>query len=260
VDLVRAGHALRAIRRHKGWTIARAAAEARISRTTAGRIEMGRHDSVRALTAYAGALGADVRISVRWHGGDLDRLINRRHAAMHEHMARLWLDYPAWLAHPEVSFSIFGERGVVDWVAWHAETRTLLLVELKTELVDINDLLATANRRTRLARQIVEPYGWQPRQVAYWLAFEDERTNHRHLARYSTVLRAAFPDDGHAMRRWLRTPDRAIRCLSFVTVAQPESRPQSPTGHLRPSSLTAGGLAESLSVADGSEAGRLRSG
>jgi transcriptional regulator with XRE-family HTH domain len=224
VDLGRAGRSLREIRRHKGWTLERAAAEADLSRATAGRIEAGRHDSARALTAYARGLGADVSIYVRWHGGDLDRLLNRRHAAMHEQMARLWPGLPSWTAVPEVTFSVFGERGVVDWVAWHAETGTLLLVELKTELVDINDLLSTANRRTRLARQIAEPYGWAPRRVAYWLAIEDDRTNRRHLTRYSTVLRSAFPDDGHTIRRWLREPDRPLRCLSFMTIAQPERR------------------------------------
>jgi hypothetical protein len=221
-----------------------------MSRATAGRIEAGTHDSARDLTAYASGLGADVKVYVRWDGGDLDRLLNRRHAAMHEHMARMWQGLPTWLAHPEVSFSVFGERGVVDWVAWHAETGTLLLVELKTELVDINDLLATANRRTRLARQIAEPLGWSPRRVAYWLAVEDERTNRRHLARYSTVLRSAFPDDGHRMRRWLREPDGPIRCLSFLTIAQAERRPQSSGRLFLPSRMTQASPADPMSASD----------
>ena len=246
MDLVRAGRSLRTIRRHKGWTLERAAAEAELSRATAGRIEAGRHDSARALTAYARALGADVKVYVRWHGGDLDRLLNRRHAAMHEQLARLWPDLPSWIAMPEVTFSVFGERGVVDWVAWHAETGTLLLVELKSEIVDINDLLGTANRRIRLARQIAEPYGWVPRRVAYWLAIEDDRTNRRHLARYATVLRSAFPDDGHAMRRWLREPDRPIRCLSFLTIAQQERRRQPRATSARPGPMTEASLADRM--------------
>src|SRR5687768_15117218 len=77
VDISRAGRSLRAIRRHKGWTLERAAAAAGMSRATAGRIEAGKHDSARALTAYARGLGADVHVYVRWNGGDLDRLINR---------------------------------------------------------------------------------------------------------------------------------------------------------------------------------------
>lgn len=35
---------------------------------------------------------------------------------------------------PEVSFSIYGQRGVIDILAWHAATRSLLVIELKTEM------------------------------------------------------------------------------------------------------------------------------
>lgn len=224
VDLRRAGHQLREIRRHRRWTLERAAAEAELSRATAWRIEAGRVDSARELTAYASALGADVDVRVRWRGGDLDRLLNRRHAALHERMARLWSGYPAWAAVPEVTFAHFGERGVVDWIAWHAETGTLLIVELKSEIVDVNDLLATTNRRIRLAPQIAAPYGWLPKHVAAWVAVEDSPSNHRRLARHATLLRSVFPDDGRAMRPWLARPDRPVRCLSFLSISQPEKR------------------------------------
>jgi transcriptional regulator with XRE-family HTH domain len=219
MDLVRAGRALRAIRRHKRWTLERAAREAKLSLSTAWRIEAGRVDSARELTAYARALGADVDLYVRWRAGELDRLLNGRHAAMHECMAQVWPRFGGWDAVPEVTFSVYGERGVVDWVAWHAETGTLLLVELKTQLVDVNDLLATTNRRVRLAPQIAEPYGWRPRQVGTWLVMEEGRTNRRHVANHAAVLRAAFPDDGRAMNSWLRRPTRPIRCLSFLPVS-----------------------------------------
>ena len=33
---------------------------------------------------------------------------------------------------PEVSFSIYGERGVIDMLLWHPARRALLVVELKT--------------------------------------------------------------------------------------------------------------------------------
>lgn len=161
-------------------------------------------------------------------------------------MARLWEGRPAWAAVPEVTFAHFGERGVVDWVAWHAETGTLLLVELKSEIVDINDLLATMNRRVRLARTIAEPYGWVPRQVGAWVAIEDTRTNRRHLARHSTVLRAAFPDDGRSLRSWFERPDRPLRCLSFLPILQPEKGRQPRGGRDRCGTVSDRALAEHL--------------
>ena len=42
---------------------------------------------------------------------------------------------------PEVSFSIYGERGVIDILAWHPGRRALLIIELKTDIVDVNELV-----------------------------------------------------------------------------------------------------------------------
>jgi transcriptional regulator with XRE-family HTH domain len=210
-----------AIRQHKGWTLRRAAAEAHLSPAQAWRVERGVVDSADALTRYARGLGASVDLYVRYQGADLERLLNRRHSAMHERMARLFAGLRTWSPVPEASFSVYGERGVVDWVAWHADTGTLLIVELKTAIVDVQDLVGSMNRRARLAPQIAAPYGWVPRQVATWVVVEDGRTNRRHVAQHAAVLRTAFPDDGRTVRGWLRNPNRPIRCLSFMPGSQP---------------------------------------
>jgi transcriptional regulator with XRE-family HTH domain len=220
MDLARAGRVLREIRRYKGWTLRRAAAEAGLSVAQAWRIEADLVESAASLSRYARGLGATVDVFVRYQGADLDRLLNRRHSAMHGRIGELFESLPAWSAIPEATYSVYGERGVVDWVAWHAETRTLLIVELKTALVDVNDLLGAMNRRSRLATQIAAPYGWAPTQVATWLVLEDGRTNRRHVAQHASVLRAAFPDDGRTIRGWLRNPSRPIQCLSFLTVSR----------------------------------------
>ena len=121
-----------------------------------------------------------------------------------------------WDVRPEVSFSHFGERGVVDLVGWHAGTDTLLLVELKTELVDVGDLLATMDRRRRLASVIGSGLGWQPSIVGSWVLFTDTRTNRRRVAEFSKLLRAAFPTDGRSIRGWLASPERPVAALSFL--------------------------------------------
>ena len=51
-----------------------------------------------------------------------------------------------------MSFSIFGERGVIDVAAWNAEHRALLVIELKTDIVDVNELVGTFDRKVRLGR------------------------------------------------------------------------------------------------------------
>jgi len=135
---------------------------------------------------------------------------------MTEIASRLLLD-SGWEIRPEVSFSWYGERGVVDIVAWHAATRTLLIVELKTELVDVNRLLEVTHRRRRLAATICEPFGWRPAYVGSWVLVSESRTNRRRLAAVRTAVRAALPSDGHVVRRWLARPSGPLDALSFLT-------------------------------------------
>jgi hypothetical protein len=121
-----------------------------------------------------------------------------------------------WEVRPEVSFNHFGERGVVDLVSWHGASRTLLLVELKTEVVDVNDLLAVTDRRRRLAATIVDQFGWEPTRVGQWVVIAEGRTNRRRLAEHRTALRAAFAEDGRSIASWLSNPSTSAAALWFL--------------------------------------------
>jgi hypothetical protein len=114
-----------------------------------------------------------------------------------------------------VSFSIYGERGVIDILAWHAATRSLLIIELKTELVDPQALASTMDRRVRLGPEIARQWGWTPATVSSWVIMSEGSTNRRRVKRYDGLLRRAFVSDGRAMRRWLREPRGSISALSF---------------------------------------------
>jgi hypothetical protein len=114
-----------------------------------------------------------------------------------------------------VSFSIWGERGVIDILAWHPHSRSLLIIELKTELADPQELVATMGRRVRLGEEIARGLGWHPASVSAWVIIVESSTNRRRAARHGRLLRTAFPAEGHAIRRWLRTPDGSISALSF---------------------------------------------
>ena len=134
---------------------------------------------------------------------------------MTERVAKLLVD-AGWEVKPEVSFSHFGERGVVDLVARHARSGALLLVELKTEIVDVNDLLATMNRRHRLAGVIAESCAWDLGSVSQWIVVLQSRTNQRRLADHKTAIRAAFPVDGRAVRGWIERPREPIAAFWFL--------------------------------------------
>ena len=222
MDDQRIGWSLRSIRIKKRWRQADLAARARVSRWVVMRIEQGRLSSVPLgkLRAVAAALDARIDSVVRWHGGDLPRLVSARHAAMHEAMARYFQRLPAWVVEPEVSFSVFGERGVIDILAWHPTSRMLLVIELKTEIVDLNELLGTHDRKRRLAWTIARDRGWDPVAVSTWVVIADSRTSRRVVATHAAVLRAKLPIDGRTVRGWLRRPVSSIDALSFLPQVQ----------------------------------------
>lgn len=206
------------IRTKKGWRQADLATRAGVSRWVVMRIERGRIAGVPVakVRRVAAALDARVDMVVRWQGGDLGRLVSARHAAMHEVMARFFASRPSWRVEPEVSFSIWGERGAIDILAWHAATRTVLVIELKTELVDLNELLGTLDRKRRLAGRVASERGWDAASVGVWVVIADSRTNRRAVATHSLVIRNKLPTDGRGVAKWVGQPIGGCAALSFL--------------------------------------------
>jgi hypothetical protein len=87
-------------------------------------------------------------------------MLNARHARLHELVARHLAALPGWSFVPEVSFAIYGDRGVIDILCFHAGRQALLVIELKTDIVDVNELVGTLDRKARLASQIARDRAW----------------------------------------------------------------------------------------------------
>ena len=218
MDDQRLGMAVRAVRVRQRKRQADVARSSRVSRATVGRIEHGFIDAVslRTLRRICGTLEMRVEVQVRTRGADLDRMLSARHSQLAESVIRtLRHDFPDWQFLPEVSFSIWGERGVVDILAWHPGRRALLVIELKTEIVDVGELVGTLDRKRRLGREIAASHGWDPETVSSWVIVADGRTNERRLAEFRSTLRAAYPEDGRRMRGWLATPTGSVAALSI---------------------------------------------
>ena len=231
---LRFGAAIRAARIKRGWRQSDLAAKAGVSQATVWRAERGRLSelTLTSIRRICAALEIRVELVPRGRGADLDRMLSARHSALHESVARaLARDFPAWAISSEVSFSIWGERGVIDLLLWHPQRRALLIIELKTELVDVGELMGTMDRRRRLAVQIAEDRGWFPRTVSTWVVLAESRTNERRVAAHRTVLRNAYPADGRQMRRWLADPEGLIAALSFWS--ETAGSPVSPVSRVR---------------------------
>jgi len=214
---MRVGAAFRAVRIRRGWRQTDVAQKAGVSPGVVSLIERGHieHVSTRALRGVAAALDIRLDITLRLPHGELDRLMNEGHAALHEELARYLDRLPGWIHAPEVSFAVYRERGVIDILAFHASTGSLLVIELKTEFVSLEDLLTTMDVRLRHAAAIGRGRGWQVRSVSAWVVFAESATNRRRVRAHSAALRSAFPADGRLMRGWLHKPDGVIRALSF---------------------------------------------
>jgi transcriptional regulator with XRE-family HTH domain len=217
VDDQRVGAAFRAVRVKRGWTQKQLADKANTTPGVVSLIERGHVDlvSIRAFRRVAGTLEVRAEISLRLRHGELDRLLNAGHAAMHEALARYLSGLPDWVQAPEVSFAFYAERGVIDILAFHPPTGSLLVIELKTELVSIEDLLSTSDVRLRHAAKIARDRGWSAKTVGAWIVLAESDTNRRRVRTVAATLRSAFPSDGRQMRAWLRHPNGPIRALSF---------------------------------------------
>ena len=217
MDDVGLGATIRAVRIRKRLTQATVARAAHVHQWDVSRLEAGRVGDLRLATlrGIAAALGMRLEIKPQWRGPELDRLVNAAHAALQGSVLRRFEVLDGWAAVPEASYSIYGERGAIDILAWHAASRTLLIVELKTVLVEAAGLVRTMDQRLRLGPEIGRQRGWRPRDVCGWVIFTDTSTNRRHVAVHREVLAPIAAADGRRMRTWLRAPDGRIAALSF---------------------------------------------
>jgi DNA-binding Xre family transcriptional regulator len=234
MDDLALGRIFRRMRIRLGWRAADVAARAGISTSTYSRFERGDLGRTKLSTIRRVGEVLEVRVvpDARWRGAALDRFLAEAHVAMAELVTRMLLG-AGWEVRPEVSFNHFGERGVVDLVAWHPATRTALLIELKTELADINELLAVTGRRRRLALVILEPLGWRPDRVAQWVVVAAGRTNQRRLGDHRELLRSAFPADGRSVAGWLANPSAPVSALWFLPDVHGMRRGRGPASPMR---------------------------
>jgi transcriptional regulator with XRE-family HTH domain len=218
MDDHRIGAALRAIRTRKRWRQADVAARAGVSPSVVGRVERGRAAGVPLgkLRRIFRAIDARLDTVVRFEGADLARLLDSHHAAMEEAVVRMLGALDGWIVEPEVSFSVYGERGIIDVLAWHPGRRMLLVIELKTEIVEVGGLLGKMDQRRQHAAGVARRRGWDPIAVSTWVVIADGRTNRRAVSQHHRTLRTKFPVDGRGMRRWLRDPRVRIDALSFL--------------------------------------------
>ncbi len=183
MDDAKVGAAFRAVRIRMGRTQEAVAAAARVPQSAVSRLERGLLSglSIDTIRRVAGVLGMWLDVTPRWRGTDLDRLVSGAHSMLQDSVLRLFEGLAGWTPIPEATYSIYGERGAIDILAWHESTRSLLIIELKTLLVDPAELVRKMDQRVRLGPRLGQERGWHPITVSGWVVLTDTRTNRRHV-------------------------------------------------------------------------------
>ena len=220
MDPVRFGLALRALRRRRAWTQAQLAGEAQVSRGAIQRIERGDHEAFTGalLRRVAVALGARFEQRLLWQGEGLDRLLDGDHARLVE-LVIGWLRSEGWDVAPEATFAYGGERGSIDVLAFHAATGTLLVVEVKSVVPDMQKMLSGIDRKARVALRVARSRGWNGTVVARLLVLPDDRTARRRVERHAATLGAALPARTREVRRWAHAPAGPLAGILFLSNA-----------------------------------------
>jgi transcriptional regulator with XRE-family HTH domain len=217
MEPVRFGLSVRALRRKRGWTQAELGSRCGMSQSSISRIEagQGRRFPVDVLESVVAALGARIRVTVLAHGEDLDRLLDGGHAAIVEHITMI-LRRRGWEIAPEVTFSIYGERGSIDVLAFHRASGSLLVIEVKSAIPDVQGTLSGIDRKQRLAARVAAERGWRARTVSAWLVVPGDRTTRRRIERHSATFASALPLRTLALRRWSAAPRGAVAGIYHV--------------------------------------------
>ena len=240
VNVERLGRLARMLRVRQRLTQGALASRAGVGRRAVSLLENGRASALRLREAEAivAALGGRLDVRLLWNGPELDRLLDEAHAALGASVKRR-LERWGWIVRVEVSYSHFGERGRIDLLAFHPPTRVLLVIELKSELVDVQSLLGSLDVKARLAPRIVERFGWTPRAVIPAIVFLEDRTTRNRLTRVDPLF-ARFSLRGRPALSWLRRPaDAAPSGLLWFTDAGGIRRSPSPARRVRPDSKSA---------------------
>jgi transcriptional regulator with XRE-family HTH domain len=219
MDDVRLGRIARALRRRRGWRQADLAERVGCHQTTVSRFERGHAGtlSFRLIRRLFQALDASFEGTIRWRGGEIERLLDQHHAGVVEQVAALLVGL-GWTVLPEVTYSEYGERGSIDLLTVREAERSAAIFEVKVELTAVEGTLRKHAEKTRLAPGIVEAAcGWRPTSVARILVIAEGNTARRTIERHRTTFRAVYPASSRAVRGWLGQPTGSIAGIWFLS-------------------------------------------
>lgn len=207
------GRMVRIARHRERLRQADVAAELGIGRHVVVEIEAGHLEEVRIGELRAVGARFDLRLPLEWKArrGGHHQLTDTGHAALVERLAE-WLTECGWIVRVEE----ISAAGSIDVLAFHAPSRTLLVVEVKTQIVDIQKTFRELGYRQASARQAAEALGWDPSTISVLLVVGDTSAQRRLVKRHEHLFAARFPTQGWDARHWIAAPGGSTGLLVFL--------------------------------------------
>jgi hypothetical protein len=189
-----------------------------LERGEAGRLPLD--TSLRVLDA----LGIEARLVL---DGPIVRNPGRRRDPVHAWMAGrlgIRLRRLGWEVIVEAEVGSGRYRGFIDLLGYRATDRSVLVVEVKTEIRDAGAVIRTLRWYEREAPAAARRRGWRPLRTCTLLAVLDSRAATSELMASASLARSVFPADPTSISAWLADPSLPAPAGYGVGFVDPASR------------------------------------
>ena len=220
----RIGDVAKTTRESIGWTQRELATRLATSQSAIQRLESGRQAflDVRLVSAAFEVLG--VRIGMDNATLGLAQRRDQRdlvHACCLAYVGRR-LRPLGWDVRLEVEVGSGRIRGWIDLLAYRAVDRSLLCIELKTELDDIGRIQRSVGWYIREAPAAARAIGWRPHAIGSALLILLSVENDVRIRLNRGLLRETFPGSARDLTEWIAAPGRLPP--SSIAMIDPRSR------------------------------------
>lgn len=221
----RIGLVIKSTREEIGWSQRELARRLETSQSALQRLESGRSAYVDVRLASAALRLLGIRPSFDAQTLGLAKRREQRdlvHAKCGAYASRR-IKHDGWDTRLEVEVGSGRYRGWIDLLAYRAEDRSLLCVEIKTEIDDVGRIQRTTGWYLREAPVAARRFGWRPRTTTGVLLVLCSTENDQAIQRNLGSLRSAFPGTARGLSEWTTTPGRA-RPPDSLAMIDPRSR------------------------------------
>jgi len=227
--MVKLGWTIRELRHAVGWSQRELADRAGVSQSLVSAIETGRvsNVTVETLARLLEAMGARLVIdAIPPFLGDRERQRDPVHIQCTNHVVRR-LERSGWMTATEVEIGGDRSRGWIDVLAYHPVTHVLLVIEIKTEILDLGAIERALGWYEREAWTAARRFGWRPSMVVGSLILLATEANESRLRDNREWFARDFSIRAKTLLAIVAASDRPAARSRAMAMIDPRSKRQS---------------------------------